>query len=199
MVNDICSYCGQDGVSVEEKEIELSQPYSGTSKVKKKERVCSHCGFAEDDVGNDTVILQELSFLKKDSMVKMIESLNSMGLTTASMERSLELPARTLARWKNEETISPSAAGIALMRIIRTYPWILALADRQFDSEAARTFLLQQAASELLKISSEHPDYEMSYGAQVSGSNFELFLRGSRRCDPVVESGENNVLSFKVG
>ncbi len=149
MVNGICSYCGKDGVSIEEQEIELCLPYSEIGKVKIKERVCSHCGFAEDDVGNDSVILQELSFLKKDSMVKMIESLNSMGLTTASMERSLELPARTLARWKNEEAISPSAAGIALMRIIRTYPWILAVADRQFDPEVARAILLQQIDSGL--------------------------------------------------
>ncbi len=196
MGSNICSYCGEDAVLIEEQEIELSEPYSGTSKVKIKERVCRRCGFAEDDVGNDTVILQELSFLKKVSMVKMIESLNSMGLTTASMERSLELPARTLARWKNEETISPSAAGIALMRIIRTYPWILAVADRQFDPVIARTILLNQAARELMKISNEHPDYEMSYGARVSGTNFELFIRSSRKLNPIVVSGGSNVFSF---
>lgn len=162
MVNGICSYCGKDGVSIEEKEIELNQPYSGTRKVKIKERVCIHCGFAEDDVGNDLVILKELSRLKKDSMVKMIESLNSMGYTTASMERSLELPARTLARWKNEVAISPSAAGIALMRIIRTYPWILAVADKQFDPEVARTILLQQSASELMEVGNGYSNDEMS-------------------------------------
>jgi hypothetical protein len=74
------------------------------------------------------------------------------------MERALGLPARTLARWKNEQTTSPSAAGVALMRIIRTFPWILEVADVQFDKTKARKVLLQAAMDEIVKIGDEHPE-----------------------------------------
>jgi uncharacterized protein (DUF2384 family) len=156
----ICTYCGKDAVSIEEHEIELSEPYGGSSTVKIKEKVCRHCGFVEDDGSNDPVIQKELSMLKRISMVNVLDELNAMGHTTASMERASGLPARTIARWKNE--LSPSASAIALMRIIRTYPWALAVADMHFDHEAARNILLQHAANELVKISSEHPEVEVT-------------------------------------
>ena len=148
MDRPICSYCGKDSVSIEVKDMVLSEPYGGTATVKIKDKVCTHCGFVENDDDNDLVIQEGLTALKRTSMVKMIEALNSMGYTTAAMERALELPARTLARWKNEQSISPSAAGVALMRIIRTFPWILAVADSQFDPEGARITLLQQIEHE---------------------------------------------------
>ncbi len=192
----ICSYCGNETVSIEEHEIELSEPYGGSSTVKIKEKVCAQCGFEEDDDSNDLVIEKELSALKRISMVKVLDALNAMGHTTASMERALGLPARTLARWKNEQSMSPSASGIALMRIIRTYPWILAVADMQFDHEAARNILLQNAAKELVKIRSEHPEYEVITSAQKSGNHFELFIKGSRKFIPEAVSGENNVFEF---
>ncbi|MBI9095634.1 MAG: hypothetical protein JEY71_12190 [Sphaerochaeta sp.] len=192
----ICSYCGKETVSIEEHEIELSEPYGGFSTVKIKEKVCNHCGFAEDDDSNDIVIQKELSVLKRISMVKVLDALNSMGHTTASMERALGLPARTLARWKNERSMSPSASGIALMRIIRTYPWILAVADMQFDHEAARNILLQNAANELVKIRSEHPEWEMTSSAYVSDNYLEVFIKGSINPVPEAISGENYVFTL---
>lgn len=192
----ICSYCGKDNVSIEEHAIELSEPYGGSSTVKIKEKVCNHCGFIEDDDSNDLVIKKELEVLKRISMVKVIDALNSMGHTTASMERALGLPARTIARWKNEESMSPSAAGIALMRIIRTFPWILAVADTQFDHVVARGLLLQNAAKEIMKIRTEHSDYDVISDARISSNYFELFIKGFKKTIPEVVSGENKVFRF---
>ena len=192
----ICTYCGKDAVSIEEHEIELSEPYGGSSTVKIKEKVCSHCGFVEDDGSNDLVIQKELSVLKRTSMVNVLDELNAMGHTTASMERALGLPARTIGRWKNERSMSPSASAIALMRIIRTYPWVLAVADMQFDHEAARKILLQHAANELVKIRAEHPEVEVTSNAQMSGNHFELFIKGSKKIIPEVVSSGNNVFEL---
>ena len=52
----ICSYCGKDTVSIKDHEIEISEPYAESSTIKIQERVCSHCGFSEDDGSNDLVI-----------------------------------------------------------------------------------------------------------------------------------------------
>ncbi len=189
----ICTYCGKDAVSIEEHEIELSEPYGGSSTVKIKEKVCSHCGFVEDDGSNDLVIQKELSVLKRTSMVNVLDELNAMGHTTASMERALGLPARTIARWKNERSMSPSASAIALMRIIRTFPWLLAVADRRFDDVAAREILLQHAASELVKIRAEHPEYTVTSSAQKSENHLELFIKVSKESIPETVSSGNYV------
>jgi uncharacterized protein (DUF2384 family) len=157
-----CSYCGKDNVSIQERGLELSEPYGGTSIVKIKELVCSFCGFAEEADGNDLVVQNGLSELKRTSMIKVLETLNKLGHSNASMERALGLPTRTLARWKNEKSMSPSASGIALMRIIRTFPWILDVAEFQFDSLAARSMLLAQAAKEIVKTQSQNPDWTLT-------------------------------------
>lgn len=74
--------------------------------------------------------------------------LNEQGYSNASMERSLGLPARTLERWKNDRTIVPSAAALALMRIVRTYPWILKVADAPFDEEEACAILRRRTTTD---------------------------------------------------
>ncbi|MFA5698302.1 MAG: hypothetical protein WC954_01035 [Sphaerochaeta sp.] len=86
-------------------------------------------------------------------MVNILNDLNEMGYSNALMERILGLPARTLARWKNEQSINPSAAAIALMRIIRTYPWILVVADAKFDEEVALNTLIREYFSRLPTVS----------------------------------------------
>ena len=58
------------------------------------------------------------------------------------MERALELPSRTIARWKGGEV---SAATLALLRITRTFPWILEVADAHFDQSVANYRLVAEA------------------------------------------------------
>lgn len=52
----------------------------------------------------------------------------------AHAERVLGLPARTIARWK---TGHASASATALLRFIVTYPWLLEVAEDQFEPTKA--------------------------------------------------------------
>lgn len=60
---------------------------------------------------------------------KLIDDICSMGYSQAYVERALELPQRTIARWKNGDV---SAANLALLRILKTVPQFIDIADRQF-------------------------------------------------------------------
>lgn len=82
------------------------------------------------------------------------------------------------------------------MRIIRTFPWILAVADTQFDHVVARGLLLQNAAKEIMKIRTEHSDYDVISDARISSNYFELFIKGFKKTIPEVVSGENKVFRF---
>ncbi len=79
------------------------------------------------------------------------------------------------------------------MRIIRTFPWLLAVADRRFDDVAAREILLQHAANELVKIRAEHPEYTVTSSAQKSENHLELFIKVSKESIPETVSSGNYV------
>ncbi len=143
-----CVYCGSDELFIKSDSLELHEPFLGTQSVTIEVLTCRKCGFEEYLPSNDERIERAMSDLKKASMVLLLNDLNSSGLTNAYMERALGLPARTLARWKNEASLRPSAAGHALMRLIRTFPWLLQVAEAGFDENKARILLLKAAGKE---------------------------------------------------
>jgi len=162
MDSNLCSYCGGHDLTITNKDYTLSEPYGGEALIQVHVCVCNTCGFTEDDSDyNDPLILEGLAVLKRQSMVNVLTELNSLGFSNASMERTLGLPARTLARWKNETSLNPSAAALALMKIIRTFPWILAVADQRYDAKSAQSMVLQQAFSSLLESFSNAGDTDL--------------------------------------
>ena len=194
MKKAICSYCGKKSVTTRDYEVELSEPYSDIKKVTLKENICSYCGFSEDNENNDIIVNKELAELKRISMIKILESLNALGYTNAAMERILGLPPRTLARWKNVLSINPSAAAIALLRIIRTYPWILEIAEKHFDPNIVRVRLIENAAYEMMKIGYENPVWKFTSGSSIKNNYFEFFVKGYKEENQEVVSGENYTL-----
>lgn len=70
----------------------------------------------------------------------------------AYIERALRLPQRTLARWKTGECSAPA---IALLRLVRTYPWLLAVADDSFNVLSARQTLIVEAGKALGEVIAE--------------------------------------------
>lgn len=184
-----CSYCGSDALVIKDEILELSEPFSRKGSITIKVVKCNTCGFEEDDVNNDLVIQEELALLKQSSMVNILNYLNENGCTNASMERALGLPARTLARWKNESTIFPSAAALALMRIVRTFPWMLQVADCQFDKEKTRSIFLSHATTELTRIKSQIKYWDVSTRTYTSENDYVFAVRYSREAVPVTDSG----------
>jgi len=143
-----CVYCGSGELFIKSDSLELHEPFLGVRQVAIEAPTCRTCGFEEYLPSKDQTIERALSDLKKASMVHLLNDLNSSGLTNAYMERALGLPARTLARWKNEASLMPSAAGHALMRLIWTFPWLLQVAEAGFDEQKAQILLLKAAGKE---------------------------------------------------
>jgi hypothetical protein len=67
----------------------------------------------------------------------------------AFVERALELPQRTMMRWKKGQL---SDAAIALLRIIGTYPWIMDVADAKYDSIYAQKRLTIEGAKAMFHL-----------------------------------------------
>jgi hypothetical protein len=75
-----------------------------------------------------------------------MEKLTSDGYSLAYMERALGLPRRTMTRWRAEGS-KISAPALALLKTIRTYPWILEVSENQFDHDIALEVFLRNAVN----------------------------------------------------
>jgi transcriptional regulator with XRE-family HTH domain len=72
----------------------------------------------------------------------MLDELARQGLSMAYLERALSLSPRTIARWKNGEL---SASALALLRLVRCFPWLLKVARADFDNDKAHAELCSEA------------------------------------------------------
>jgi DNA-binding transcriptional regulator YiaG len=156
-----CSVCGSKNIEVKESMERHQVPYGTDVEIKSVIHACADCG-AEIDVTKDEERTKALMVSQKASVDSIINFLSvNSGYTFANIERALSLPQRTLSRWKTGQ--DPSAAGLALLRIIRTYPWITDVADEGFEQGAARRILMEEAVKEINSIMVN------SYGYNLTG------------------------------
>jgi len=136
MSTNKCPVCGSDKLEKILKKNIFPIPYGQPVEYKEHFDHCLNCDEYGDYSGaNDAAIIQAIENAKKSSVATMLDKLNQKGYRFAYIERALGLPQRTTARWKKGEV---SASSVALMRVITTYPWILEVADYNYDSVVSK-------------------------------------------------------------
>lgn len=151
MNSHMCPICGTHSLELTEKNKNIKYPYAGEAKIKIKEYYCPNCDIAGDFFyENDDKINNAINTLKSKSVNNIIAYFNENKVSMTAIERILSIPFRTLSRWKNN-TSKPSAAAIALFKYLRTFPWLLDVADHDFDdifSKNMHLFSAMQMCSE---------------------------------------------------
>jgi RNA polymerase subunit RPABC4/transcription elongation factor Spt4 len=106
---------------------------------------CQVCG-SEGDFSNETenVMSKALSVLNAAYIDEALDYFNENKISFAGIERAVGLPQRTLTKWKNRIS-SPTAAGIALLKYLRIFPWLIDVADNKFDLEISQKIFLARA------------------------------------------------------
>lgn len=140
----LCPACGSTDVEVTEHAQQHGVPFGPSVAATQVKNVCRSCGEAGDFEGvNDDRITLARTESTKESIPKMLAMLAGVGLSMAYIERALELPTRTVARWKAGDT---SAAGVALLRLITMFPWLLTVAEHGFKRDYANATVVKEAA-----------------------------------------------------
>lgn len=122
----------------------MAVPYAPATACEVEYAVCGSCGEEGDFAqANDAKLNLAVKEAAKASVAAMLDGLTSQGISMAYFERALQLPARTLTRWKSGDH---SAASLALLRVIRTYPWILDVADEGFTEPIASVKVVEASA-----------------------------------------------------
>jgi hypothetical protein len=129
-----CSYCGNDSfTTVTEKQTEY-EPFGEIVEFEEKILRCKKCG---DEINYTLNYTDEYEKAQKrseqSSIVNILEYFSKKNVKLKDIEDSLGLPVRTLSRWKSR--LNYSAIGLTLLRVIRSYPWIIFVAARRFEKK----------------------------------------------------------------
>jgi DNA-binding transcriptional regulator YiaG len=120
-----CPACGSTDITDEKKSILIKKPFGGQYNIEIHENICSICGTRGDFFNqNDFLIDETIKKLQQKSIENILNYFIDNKMSMSSIERALEIPQRTLTKWKNRTNV-PSSAGIALMRFIKLFPWLL--------------------------------------------------------------------------
>ena len=145
MTNKItCPSCNSKKVFMKLENETLPIPFSGPVSYEAEIYYCNECGASGDFRGvNGKITRAAVNKAGKESARPIINQLvESDGLNMAYMERSLDLPPRTMMRWKRGAI---TEAALALLRLLRTFPWLIEIAQNQYDKTYAQQRLLEEA------------------------------------------------------
>jgi len=172
-----CPACGSIDIIDEKKNILIKEPFGGQDNIEIHENICSICGSRGDFFNqNETLIDETIKKLKQKSIESILNDFIDSKISMSSIERALEIPQRTLTKWKNR-TNAPSSTGVALMRFIKLFPWLLEVAENKYDYNEAHKIHINAAIQKLLPEIDFYKEDFVEAGGVVATSGSALFYK----------------------
>jgi len=145
-----CPACGSIDIIDGKGSVLIKEPFGGQDNIEIHENICSKCGSRGDFFNQNELLIDEtIKKLKQKSIENVLNDFLDNKISMSSIERALEIPQRTLTKWKNGANV-PSSAGIALMRFIKLFPWLLEVAENKYDYNEAQKIHINVAIQKLL-------------------------------------------------
>ena len=172
-----CPACGSIDIIDEKKSILIKEPFGGQDNIEIHENICSICGTRGDFYNqNDLLIDETIKRLQQKSIENILNYFIDNKMSMSSIERALEIPQRTLTKWKNR-TNAPSSTGVALMRFIKLFPWLLEVAENKYDYNEAQKIHINAAIQKLLPEIDFYKEDFVEAGGVVATSGSALFYK----------------------
>lgn len=144
-----CPICGSEEFIEKKKTILISEPFAEKENIEIFENICFACKSKGDFFNkNELLIENKIKELKQKSVKRILEYFIDEKISMSAIERALEMPQRTLAKWKNNIS-KTSTSGIALLRFIRLFPWLLEVAENKYDFEIAQKIQIDDSINKL--------------------------------------------------
>lgn len=145
-----CPVCGSSDLKKITRNHFIDEAFDCQKTIEIFEYHCNACESSGDFFDeNDIIISNELKALKNTCVTNIISDFVENNISMSSIERALELPQRTLAKWKSGNT-APSASGVALMKFLKLFPWLIEVAEHNYDYDASQKIFLTQALNNFL-------------------------------------------------
>jgi len=122
---------------------EATLPSGDKFSYKEPNQVCISCGFEGNLTGKDEDYVKSEKIALKNAIKKIVNNLQNKFKNLLYIERTLDLPRRTLSRWKTSGESSTSS--LLLLKMIETFPFLLDVAEKKFDAKYANKALFAAA------------------------------------------------------
>lgn len=156
MAKNNCPFCGSENTELKSSKKVSSLPDGTRFDYVSESISCADCGTITDVGGkDDKAFLEAYEVAKKQSLESICKDLSERGLSMAYIERALQLPQRTIARWKSQGC---SSSGMTLMAMIRALPWLVEVADNKYDPAFTAREVIVQAGKLFISTAASH-DY----------------------------------------
>ncbi|MDD3538925.1 MAG: hypothetical protein AB7V60_04820 [Candidatus Caldatribacteriota bacterium] len=177
----ICPACGSEEIYETKKTIKIKEPFAGEESIVITENICLVCESKGDFFDqNEEIIENTIKRLKQKSVENILKHFIENKRSLSSIERALEIPQRTLAKWKNKIS-KTSAAGIALLRFIRLFPWLLEVAENKYDPQKAENIMLDNVMQKLQKMTSAKIFFDTQEGEEINAESESFGLIREKR------------------
>lgn len=183
-----CPACGSININSRHEIRLIPVPFAPTIEHDEVVNLCCDCGMEGDFLRENRVRLPAIiEAAKKESAKRIINDLvEDEKLSMSYMERAFDLPMRTMTRWKSGDI---SAAGVSLLRLIRTYPWLVEIADSQYDKSFATHRLAGEcvnAMKELAEMCNLDAQFTVSQNENISRKRLDAIFSFSPKDEFIV-------------
>ena len=152
MNDKTCPVCGANALILRTESQVLKESFGGQKEIKIKNYYCSTCESTGDFFNeNEAILNNNINLLKTQSIKNILNDFSENKISMSAIERALSLPQRTLTKWKNGVS-TPSSTGLALMKFLRTFPWLLEVAENNFDYNIAQKIHINSAIQKFLNL-----------------------------------------------
>lgn len=152
----ICECCGSDNTEVRTSSRFFPIPFSDVLEYKNSVIHCNECNedveFEENQSVDSFLSVENPNYTAalRKSIDNMLSDLQKMDISQSHIERTFDIPARTLSKWRNDRNL-PSAAAMSFLRIVRLFPWMLNVAEKNYDNEKSHHIALKNEVQYLFQ------------------------------------------------
>jgi transposase-like protein len=185
-----CPVCGSANLEKKFSTEILKGDFGENTHYKKTYYKCFDCesesegDFSEE---NTDAINSALDTLKKEYIKSALDYFVDNKISFSSVERILNLPQRTLTKWKNDVS-QPSAAGIALLKFLRVFPWLLNVAEHSYDYDKSQKIFLQSAFNILLQKMSFVKNDTMEIRVFITNKSNLMYIYNEKNDETLVDN-----------
>jgi len=145
-----CPACGSSNLTKKSYNDFVRESMGDQVLIEKVLYVCNDCNSEGDFFNeNEAKIEKALSDLKRNLVVSILDGFSTSKVSFSSIERALDLPQRTLTKWKNGAS-SPTSSGITLLKYLKLFPWLLEVAENNFEYEISQKIFMGYAFNQMI-------------------------------------------------
>jgi hypothetical protein len=183
-----CPVCGSNNIVKSSYKEFVHDSLCGQVLVEKTVYHCNSCGEEGDFFNdNDKIINETLEIMRGNFVASTLDTFVTNKISFSSMERALDLPQRTLTKWKNGVS-SPTAVGIALLKYLRLFPWLLEVAENDFEYETSQKIFMMTAFNKMINKMSFYENEFKEAGIFTTANSAFLYIHVQKKDDARIVS-----------